>query len=98
MGREALMAAAADAFGDGFEGVIEITPDGCDPFFVDGRGPVATIFSDRPAEADCTWRSPPATLISIFQRKRALENAYLSGRLVIGGDMSVMARLVMKCD
>lgn len=94
--REALLIAAADAFADGFGGVLEIQPDGLDPFYIDGRGDTAQPTPTRPAEPDCVWRSPPATLLSVFQRKRALENAYLSGRLAIGGDMSVMARLVLK--
>ncbi len=94
--REALIAAADDAFEAGFGGVIEIRSDGMDAFYVDGRAEKCAIVECAPASPDSIWRSSPSTLLSIFERKRALENAYLSGRLSIGGDMSVMARLALK--
>ncbi|MEM1397185.1 MAG: SCP2 sterol-binding domain-containing protein [Pseudomonadota bacterium] len=92
--RAHLMTLAEDIFDVGFGAVIEIGAHELEPFFIDGRGEKATVISDAPS-ADCTWRGPEETLVSVFQKNRALQNAYLSGRLVIGGDMSVMARLTL---
>ncbi|MEO1013856.1 MAG: SCP2 sterol-binding domain-containing protein [Pseudomonadota bacterium] len=96
--RRTLMGAAGDAFETGFDGIIEIQADDLDPFFIDGRGARCAIADEAPAASDMIWRSSPTTLLSVFQRKRAFENAYLSGRLTISGDMSVMARLALKGD
>ena len=91
-----LIAAAEGAFGPGFGAVLRIDPGASAAFFVDGRGETCVVTEAQPAPPSATWRSGRDTLMSVFQRKRALENAYLSGRLQIAGDMSVMARLVLK--
>ncbi len=96
--RDALIAAAKTAFSTGFDGALSIAPDGMKPFLVDGMGETCRIVDEAPdnAQADGVWRSTPQTLLEVFSRKRALESSYLSGRLQIGGDMSIMARLVLK--
>ena len=43
--------------------------------------------------ADCVWRGARETLQRALVNARAFDSAYLSGRLSIAGDMSVMARL-----
>ena len=99
--RDMLLNAAETAFEEGFGAVLSIKPNGMAPIIVDGSSADAKI--DRTAEnfdigkdAQLVWRSNPDTLMSIFTRKRALESAYLSGRLMIAGDMSAMARLMLK--
>ncbi len=90
-------AAAGKAFRSGFSGVIRIAPEGGKPFDIDGRGPLCVIEEADPSrEPDCTWRASGETLIRIFEGGRALESAYLSGRLSIVGDMSIMARLYLE--
>lgn len=90
-------AAAAKAFKKGFGGVIRIAPLDGASFDIDGRGETCVIsdaLADR--DAECTWRASVETLIRVFEGGRALEGSYLSGRLSIAGDMSVMARLVLE--
>lgn len=41
----------------------------------------------------CTWRASHQVLQRIFLGDRQLTSAYISGRLIISGDMAVMARL-----
>jgi len=93
-----LIAAAAGAFRKPFGAVLEIAPEGARPFFVDGRSEPCAIIAARPAGAApaCVWRAGAGTLARIFEGGRALESAYLSGRLKISGDMSVMARLKLE--
>lgn len=88
---------ADKAFRTGFSGVIRISPDDGEPFDVDGRKEACVIVDAAPAcSPDCTWRAGVETLARVFEGGRALESAYLSGRLSIAGDMSVMARLVLE--
>lgn len=92
-----LRGAAAKAFRTGFSGVIRISPDGGEPFDIDGRKDGCAIVDAALAHsADCTWRASVETLTRVLEGGRALESAYLSGRLSIAGDMSVMARLVLE--
>lgn len=93
-----LIAAAAGAFRKPFGAVLEIAPEGASPFYVDGRVEPCAVAAVMPsgAEAACVWRAGAETLARIFQGGRALESAYLSGRLKISGDMSVMARLILE--
>ncbi len=88
--------AAGAAFRKGFGAVLRIIPDGCVGFDVDGRGEVCGVSTPLPGEPDCVWRASEETLARIFDGGRALESAYLSGRLHIAGDMSVMARLTLE--
>lgn len=88
---------ADKAFRTGFSGVIRISPDDGEPFDIDGRKEACAIVDAAPARSpDCTWRAGAETLTRVFEGGRALESAYLSGRLSIAGDMSVMTRLVLE--
>lgn len=93
-----LLTAAAGAFQQGFGAVLEIAADGAPSFFIDGRGETCAVLAGAPGGAapSCLWRASPDTLARIFEGGRALESAYLSGRLKISGDMSVMARLILE--
>jgi len=89
-----LFAAASAAFRQGFGAVLKIEPEQGPPVFVDGRGEACVLSLAPPAgDPQCVWRAPVETLLRAFEGGRALESAYLSGRLKISGDMSVMARL-----
>ncbi len=92
------MAAASGAFRKPFGAVLEIAPEGASAFYIDGRvDPCAVVASPAGGESPaCAWRSSADTLARIFEGGRALESAYLSGRLKISGDMSVMARLILE--
>ncbi|MEL6370509.1 MAG: SCP2 sterol-binding domain-containing protein [Pseudomonadota bacterium] len=96
--RERLLEGAASVFARGFNAVLEIVPEGDAAFFVDGRQDECRILTDlsgdiSPEEVTTRWRASADTLNRIFQGDRAFERAYLSGRLMISGDMSLMARL-----
>ncbi len=90
-----LRAAAQKAFTEPFDAVIALEPTGGKPLWVDGwKNPPAiktTPLSEKPA--NCIWRASPETFRRIFESERGLENNYISGRLSIAGDMSVMNRL-----
>lgn len=92
----ALTAAAAFAFRRGFGAVLRIEPDDGSPFDVDGRGETCAVTAAGEAPPACRWRANSDTLMRIFEGGRALESAYLSGRLSVAGDMSVMARLELE--
>jgi putative sterol carrier protein len=92
----ALMTAASSAFRRGFGATLRIDPGDGPPFDVDGRGETCAIVAPSAAPPACTWRANSDTLMRIFEGGRALESAYLSGRLSIAGDMSVMARLELE--
>lgn len=91
-----LLAAASAAFRQGFGAVLKIEAEGGPPLFVDGRGGACVLTPTAPADPQCVWRADGETLLRALQGGRALESAYLSGRLKISGDMSVMARLVLE--
>jgi putative sterol carrier protein len=92
-----LIAAASAAFRQGFGAVLKLETEGGPSVFVDGRGESCVLGLAAPAgEPSCVWRADGETLLRALQGGRALESAYLSGRLKISGDMSVMARLVLE--
>lgn len=92
----ALMTAASGVFQQGFAAILRIDPGDGAPFDIDGRGARCVIAPAGELAPDCLWRADADTLLRIFEGGRALESAYLSGRLKIAGDMSVMARLVLE--
>jgi putative sterol carrier protein len=94
--QSALRSAAALAFRRGFGATLRIEPDDDAPFDIDGKRETCVVVAPLAAAPDCTWRASGETLMRIFEGGRALESAYLSGRLHIAGDMSVMARLEME--
>ena len=91
-----LLVAARNAFQRGFGASIHIMPTDAPPFVIDGGGEVCAVVPTTLRPPDCEWRASSETLMRIFGGGRALDGAYLSGRLSIAGDMSVMARLVLE--
>jgi putative sterol carrier protein len=94
-----LVDAAARAFVTGFEAVIRIEPEGSAALIVEGRGETCTVRLANDDEKDAPtliWRAAADTLQRVFEGGRALDAAYVSGRLRIAGDMSVMARLKLE--
>lgn len=82
----------------GFGGALCVEPDGQPAFVIDGTGQTTRIIDPAPPgfAPDLRWIANTETLLRIFEGSRAVESAYLSGRLVIAGDMAVMARLEME--
>lgn len=87
--------AAAGAFTSRFGGVMRIDADGAAPIFIDGRVSPPVLSGEAPDDSavHCVWRAERETIYRIFEEERALGAAFVSGRLAISGDMSVMARL-----
>ena len=78
--------------------VLELRPKDGDPIFVDGRADPPIVAAAPPtdgASSDCIWHCPADILKRVLTSSRAVENAVINGRLLIAGDMSVMARLEM---
>jgi len=91
---EVLKVAAARTFAKPFGAVIEIALETGETFFIDGRAaPVVADKKPKDADVDCAWRADADVMERVFSGERALESAYVSGRLAVSGDMSVMARL-----
>jgi len=93
--KDALLAAAETVFTEPFGAMIKLLPDEGEAVWVDGRKAPPAISTKAPAngEADCAFRAAPDILLRVLSGERALESAYVSGRLAISGDMSVMSRL-----
>jgi hypothetical protein len=102
MNGDELAAAAAKAFVSAFDGVIRLEPEGGAPLWVDGRKAPPSIATAAPANLDaggegqCVWRAARETLIRILEGERLLGASYISGRLAVAGDLSVMARLELE--
>lgn len=94
---DTLIAKAQETFPTAFNGVIELAPEGEAAVWVDGRAapPVAMASAPKNHPADCVWRGAPDALLRALESEKALESAYLSGRVFISGDMSLMTRLSM---
>ena len=93
---DALLQVARQAFSVPCKAVIKLIPENGAPLFVDARQTPPTISHDAPSdqhEPNCTWHGSTETLTRTLSSKRAIENSIINGRLVISGDMSVMARL-----
>ena len=86
---------AEKAFASPFGAVIKIAPDDAEPVWVDGRQNPPKILTKLPAkDAEvCTWRGARESLMRALDNERAATSAFVSGRIAISGDMSVMARL-----
>ena len=97
-GAEKLLSLANSAFKQPFGAVLCIAVNGGRPLWVDGRSDPPTISFETPkgAGADCTWHGAQETMERVLAGERALESAFVSGRLRIAGDMSVMARLSLE--
>ena len=89
-----LIEAARSAFTAPFAAIIKIQRHNGTSIFVDGHQEPPSVSADGPnGEPDCIWSGEDDILLSILVGERALDRAYLAGRLTIANDMSVMARL-----
>ena len=93
-----LLESAKKALTKPFGAVIKLAPVDHTPVWVDGRTTPPAISLNVPDgnPGDCTWHGALDALEQALESERAFENAYLSGRITISGDMSVMARLTME--
>lgn len=94
--QDALARAARKAFTIPCGAVLQLAPENGTAVFVDARQTPPAIDETPPSdqkEADCVWHGSMDALIRTLSSERAVENATINGRLVISGDMSVMARL-----
>ena len=94
-----LREAAQKAFAASFDAVLKLAPEGGDPVWVDGRAEPPAITATPPKgakEADCVWRGGRESLIRALAGERAMESAFVAGRIAISGDMSVMARIALE--
>ena len=93
-----LLESAKKALTHPFAAVIKLAPMDQTPIWVDGRTTPPTIGLAAPEgnTGDCTWYGALDALEQALESERALESAYVSGRITISGDMSVMARLTME--
>ncbi len=96
--KDALLAAAEKAFSAAFGAVLELRPESGDSLWVDGRQAPPKILAAAPDEnpAACCWRGARDALTRALASPRAFDSAYLSGRVGVSGDMSVMTRLELQ--
>ena len=93
---EDLVQNARDVFCTPFDGALTLMMNEDEQAnLVDGRQDPVTITAapNKSAIADCTIRGEADVLRRILKGERALESAYLSGRIAISGDISILARL-----
>lgn len=82
-----------------FDGIIKLIckdrGDDWPDVLIDGRKAPVTLSAAKTdkAQADCTLRGSEETLLRLLSGERGVNRAYISGRLAISGDMSVMARI-----
>lgn len=92
-----LAIAAAEAFATPFNGIVRLQPDGDAALWIDGRKEPPSVSPKPPGDVDdaptCVWRASNETLKRILQGERFVSGAYISGRLSISGDMSIMAQV-----
>lgn len=96
-----LVKAAEAVFTTPFGGLIRLeTEKGEAPLWIDGRSAPPRASWTPPDDAEgaplCVWRASSDTLQHILEGERLLVGAYVSGRLSIAGDMSIMARLQLE--
>ena len=86
---------AEKAFASSFGAVLKIAPDDAEPLWIDGRQNPPKILTKSPGKVEeaCTWRGACESLMRALDNERAATSAFVSGRIAISGDMSVMARL-----
>lgn len=93
--KDGLQLAAEKAFPAAFAAVLELCPENGASLWVDGRKTPPQILTAAPEDkaADCRWCGARDALQRALANARAFDSAFLSGRLRVAGDMSVMARL-----
>ena len=90
-----LRALARRAFAAPFEGVIRVEPAGEPAFEIDGWASPPTVAdaeSGAAAEGRCVLRASRETLLRVLESEKQFAGAFVSGRLAVGGDISVLAR------
>lgn len=93
--KDDLLRAAEKAFKSPFGAVLKIAPETGDAMWVDGRAEELLFLQDEPENTPpaCVWRGARESLLRALLGERAFESAFVSGRLTVSGDMSVMARI-----
>jgi putative sterol carrier protein len=96
-----LAKAAETVFTKPFGGLIRLETDKDEtPLWIDGRRAPPQASWTAPGDADgaplCVWRASRETLQHLLEGERLLAGAFVSGRLSIAGDMSIMARLQLE--
>lgn len=92
-----LFALAGRAFPAPFAGVLRIEPEGEPAFFVDGfSAPPRAVQEFAPFDLEaagcCGLTARRDTLLRVLDGERQFAAAFVSGRLVVAGDISVLAR------
>ncbi|MEX6632363.1 hypothetical protein [Hyphococcus lacteus] len=90
-----LKEAAKKFFAASFDGVLKLAPAEQAPLWVDGHQSPPEVSLTPPAktEADCIWHGAAEILQQALFSIRSFESAYISGRVTISGDMSLLTRL-----
>lgn len=97
-GNDELKSLALKTFTKPFGAILELAPENGDAIWIDGNTSPPTILKKPPKKtpADCTWRGARESLLRALEGERAMSSAFVSGRVTLSGDMSVMARLQME--
>lgn len=97
-GNEELKSLALKTFAKPFGAVLELAPENGGAIWIDGHTSPPKILTKAPKKtpADCTWRGTGESLLRALEGERAMGSAFVSGRITLSGDMSVMARLHME--
>lgn len=96
-GENGVRAAAEKAFKTRFDAIIALEPEDAPPLWVDGWADPPKILADPPKKSiDCRWRGPVETFLRALESEHGFESVYVSGRLCVAGDMSVMKRLTLE--
>ncbi len=98
-----LMEGATKTLTQAFGAIIKLAPhddahEDLAPVWVDGHKTPPSTSLTEPAKNTsniCIWHGTIEVLQRALESERALNSAYLSGRLKISGDMSVMTRLTI---
>ncbi|MEM9014722.1 MAG: SCP2 sterol-binding domain-containing protein [Pseudomonadota bacterium] len=94
---QTLIDAATKAFSSKFDAWLKLCPRDADPIWINGQvqPPAIETTPANGVTADCEWRASQETMLRVLEGERAFQSAFLSGRLKIAGDMSVMIRLTL---
>lgn len=90
-----LLDAAKTFFAASFDGIVKLNPDDDAALWVNGFKSPPEISNTAPekSEPDCVWHGASETLQQALFSVRSFESAYISGRVTVSGDMSVLARI-----
>lgn len=92
--------AAMKAFAKPFAGILKIVPDTGTPVWIDGRTCPPSVSTDGTRTGNmtpgCIWHGKRRDIVDALKGEEHLVDAFISGRVTISGDMSIMARLEME--